>query len=506
MKKYAKRLVIVSNRLPFSLVKENKEWRVKPGTGGLVTALAPVLRDRGGLWVGWPGTQTREDLRKPLKAAVQDAGYSMIPVMLGHDEVQKYYVGLSNEVIWPLFHDLQSLCNFSPPYWETYNRINRRFAEVTFEHSNEKDFIWVHDYHLINVARELRDLGLRSRIGFFLHIPFPPPDIFMKLPWRLEILQGLLAYDLIGFQTLRDSRNFIQCLRSLVKEISSKRKGHLSSITFKKRKILVGSFPISIDFNEFEQLARSQEVADRAWYIHEDLPMGKIVLGIDRLDYTKGLLYRIKSFRTLLRKHPELHRRVTLIQVVVPSRRNIPMYRDLKIEIERLVSEVNGEFTRSGWVPIHYIYRSLQRAELLAYYRTSEIALITPLKDGMNLVAKEYCASNIEESGTLILSEFAGAASQLHRGAIMVNPYNIEEVADAIHQAYKMNREERKERMRKMRQSIRKYDIFWWVNSYLEAAIAGKLDNFPLLEDSPRLYLSSVSMQAKDSTGPDKRR
>ncbi|HER43933.1 MAG TPA: trehalose-6-phosphate synthase, partial [Candidatus Eisenbacteria bacterium] len=222
--------------------------------------------------------------------------------------------------------------------------------------------------------------------------------------------------------------------------------------------------------------------------IHEHLPNLQIILGIDRLDYTKGIIHRIKAFRNALERYPDLQRKVTLLQVVVPSRRNIPMYQDLKIEIERLVSEVNGAFTTSGWVPIHYIYRSLSKTELLAYYRTAEIALITPLKDGMNLVAKEYCAANIEENGVLILSEFAGAVAQLQKGAIIVNPYDIEEVAAAVYKAYHMDREERRIRMKKMRYQVRRQDIYWWVNSYLEAAIARSLENFPLLEDYiPRL-------------------
>jgi trehalose 6-phosphate synthase/phosphatase len=479
MKTYIERLVITSNRLPFVLERDGDEWRFKPGSGGLVTALAPVLRDRGGLWIGWPGTTKTADLDEPLEYASSKAGFSMKAVPLDADEVDRYYIGLSNEIIWPLFHDLQAYCNFDPSYWEMYQRINNRFAAIIADNTGEKDFVWVHDYHLMNVAQELRGMKVNSKIGFFLHIPFPPLDIFYKLPWRSEILHALLSYDIIGFQTLRDRRNFIQCLRRIAGGIRIHGKGQVVTLHVHGRAIRAGVFPISIDYDAFSAMAASKEVADAAWYIHEDLPKVKIILGIDRLDYTKGIPYRLQAFRTFLTRHPELHRKVTLVQVVVPSRRNIPMYQDLKIEIDRLVSEVNGEFTRSGWVPIHYIYRSLTRTELLAYYRTAEIALITPLKDGMNIVAKEYCAASIEENGVLILSEFAGSAAQLHRWVITVNPYNTEEVADAIYRAYSMEEGERKTRMKKLRQSIRRYDIYWWVNSFLEAAIAKKLDNFP---------------------------
>jgi len=329
----------------------------------------------------------------------------------------------------------------------------------------------------------LRESVVKNRIGFFMHVPFPPLDVFVKLPWRSDMLKGLAEYDLLGFQTMRDRRNFIQCLRTLTPHMSVKGKGHVVSVAVRDRTIRVGSFPISIDFNEFKDVAESEEVAEKAWFIHEHIPERKIVLGVDRLDITKGIPYRIAAFGKLLELHPELREKITLVQVVVPSRRTIPMYENLKADIDKLVSEINGKYTKSGWVPIHYIFRSMDRSELLAYYRTAEIALITPLKDGMNLVAKGYCASKIEENGVLILSEFAGAAAQLQKGAIMVNPYDIVQVARAIHEACQMSEAERHRRMKKLRQSIRKQDIYWWVNSYLDAAIARKLDRFPVMED-----------------------
>ncbi len=478
-----KRLVIVSNRLPFVLEKCGDGWTAIPGSGGLVTALAPVLRNRGGIWIGWPGISESADISELVEKASKDAGFSMTPVMLNKDEVLNYYVGFSNEVIWPLFHDFQSYCNFDPRYWEIYQKINSRFASVIAENASPEDFIWVHDYHHICVATELRKLNVSSRLGFFLHIPFPPLDLFVKLPWRYELLRAMLDYDLIGFQTLRDRRNFTQCLGAFVKNIRTKGTGRLLSVEFEGRTRLVGAFPVSIDYREFSQMARTREVADRGWFIHEDIPDRKIVLGVDRLDYTKGIIYRLKAFARLLEKHPEIHRMITLVQVVVPSRRNIPIYENLKVEIERLVGEINGRFTKSGWVPIHYIFRSLSRTELLAYYRSSEIAIVTPLKDGMNLVAKEYCASSIEQTGALILSEFAGSAHQLQTGAFIVNPYHIDEVADAIYTAFKMNQEELKVRMKKMQKSITRQDIYWWVDSFLNAAISGKLKDFPFLEE-----------------------
>lgn len=480
------RLLIISNRLPVVLNKEKDgRWNTVPGSGGLVRALVPVLRDRGGLWIGWPGTSeaSGKELEKVLAGATQHSGFTLKPVRLTSEEIEKYYFGFANKIIWPLFHDLLSQCKFDPSYWSTYQKVNRKFARAIKEHLTSGDYIWVHDYHIMNVARELRGLGVKQNIGFFLHIPFPPLDIFLKLPWRFQILRSLLKYDLIGFQTLRDRRNFIQCARTLIKDLSVQGKGQVITLRFGDHDVRVGAFPISIDFKEFARLASTKGVADGAWYIHEQLPNVQIILGVDRLDYTKGIPERLEAFRNVLLRYPELEENVVFVQVVVPSRRKIAEYQDLQIEIERLVSEINGQFTRTGWVPIHYIFRNLDRSDLLAYYRTAEIAMVTPLKDGMNLIAKEYCASSLEENCVLILSEFAGAAAQLQKGALLVNPHDKEGVADAIYKALHMSRDERRQRMKKLRTSIKRHDIYWWVNSFLDAAIAKHLNNFPIMEE-----------------------
>ncbi len=478
------RLVVVSNRLPIVIEEEDGDWRLKPGTGGLVTALAPVLRNRGGIWIGWPGITEEEelDLDRILATSTKDSGYSLKPVLLTSEERDKFYCGFSNEVIWPLFHDLQGYCNFDPNYWAVYERVNRKFANAIARYAGKDDFVWVHDYHLMNVAKELNQMGKTFKTGFFLHIPFPPLDIFLKLPWRFQILHALLEYDLIGFQTLRDRRNFVQCIKALIKGIVIRGKGQVATARFENRDIRFGTFPIGIDFHNFAMDAAKPDVADKAWYIHEDLPKSKLILGVDRLDYTKGIPYKLRAFENALERYPDLHNQVRLIQIVVPSREDIPKYQALKLDIEHLVGEINGKYTQSGWVPVHYLFRSLEKTELLAYYRTAEVAMVTPLKDGMNLVAMEYCASSLED-GILILSEFAGAAAQLQRGALLVNPYDIENMADAIHQAFHMAQNERLLRMRKLRRAIRNRNIFRWVDSFLRAAIAKNLDNFPLLED-----------------------
>jgi trehalose 6-phosphate synthase/phosphatase len=482
-----RRLAVISNRLPIVLKKEKRgKWLLEPGSGGLVTALGPVLKHRGGIWIGWVGTLAEETPAGPLLGdlitrGTSETGYSLKPVNLTRDEVDRYYYGFSNEILWPLFHDLFSHCNFDPGYWEVYQQVNQKFARAIIENTEKNDYVWIQDYHLILVGRELKRLGAYRQTGFFLHIPFPPLDIFLKLPWRFEILEAFLEYDLIGFQTARDMRNFIGCVKSL---LGYKVKGNrsLDTILLHDREVRVGAFPISIDFREFDGLARSTEAAEKAWIIHANLPQRQLILGVDRLDYTKGIPDRLLAFEDALARYPDMRRKVTLIQVVVPSRDSVEEYAKLKQEIERLVGEINGRYTDVGWTPIQYIYRSLSRPDLVAYYRTCEIALITPLKDGMNLIAKEYCASNIEEKGVLILSEFAGAASQLHPGALMVNPYDRTRTADAIHAAFVMDHEQRQARMRRLRRSIQKNDIINWVNTFLQVGIAQDLKDFPQVE------------------------
>ena len=473
------RLIAVSNRLPIRVVHKEKETQIVPGAGGLVTALAPVLRDRGGLWIGWSGSEFDPSHLGLLKEASKKTGYGLVPVPLNKEDIDYYYYGFSNEIIWPLFHDLQSRCHFKPKYWYKYLLVNKKFAQVIKEQVGTNDYIWVHDYHLMHAAYYMRSLGLSQPKGFFLHIPFPPVDIFMKLPWRRMVLEALLHYDLIGFQTMRDKRNFLNCLSVLIPEVKIRRRGAISDVKFDGRSLRVGAFPIGIDYKSFARDSASKEVAEAAWYLHEALPDRQVILGIDRLDYTKGIPERLYAFSDALERFPELQMRVSFVQVVVPSRSEVPEYQELKREIERIVGEVNGKFTQSGWVPIHYLYRSLDRTQLLAYYRLAEIALVTPLKDGMNLVCKEYCACNLEGKGVLILSEFAGAAAQLHRGAIMVNPYDIEGVSKAIFSAFSMPMDERAKRMKILRRAVRRKDIFWWVNTFLKAAFAKNLDAFP---------------------------
>jgi alpha,alpha-trehalose-phosphate synthase [UDP-forming] len=465
------RLVVVSNRLPITFKEDGAHrWQIQPSPGGLVTALAPVLSHRRGLWIGWAGAPKHADISKQMAIASKGIGYTLRAVTLTEEEVDQYYHGFSNEILWPLFHDLQSLCNFDPAYWQSYQAVNRKFANVVAGNVTKNDCVWVQDYHLFLAAKELRGMGKKSRLWFFLHTPFPSPDIFMKLPWRSQILEGLLEYDLIGFQTWRDRNNFIHCVEALVPGLNVDTRMRVATIAMSGRNTKVGAFPISVDFREIARQAADEKVERKASQFRQATGGHHVILGVDRLDYSKGIPERLHAFRNALERYPDLCGNASLIQLVSPSRAYIPEYQRLKSEIERLVGEINGRFSQPGWIPVHYMSRNLNHGELLAYYRAADVALITPLKDGMNLIAKEYCAANIDERGVLILSEFAGAASQLRGHSLLVNPYDVEGVADAIQSACSMKTDERRRRMKGLRQAIAKRDIFRWANAFLTAA------------------------------------
>ena len=479
------RLIVVSNRLPVRVeLDEDRHLRVEPGAGGLVTAMAPVLRARGGTWLGWSGLSPDDALPDQLRAAGKSLGYEIEPLDLTEDEVAGFYEGFANEVLWPLFHDLIGHCNFDSAYWPVYEAVNRKFAQRAAQLAGPDDYIWVHDYQLIMVGKELADLGVHSRVGFFLHIPFPPMDVFIKMQWREQLLEGLLAFDLVGFQTERDLRNFVQCLEYRSEEAEVEADAEHATIHFRGRTVRAGVFPISIDYADFLRRSVEDPVSELVARVRMKLPSRSLVLGLDRLDYTKGIPNRLEAFDYALHRHPELRGRVTLLLIVVPSRTGVGDYQQLKDEIDRLVGRINGDHAAAGWTPIQYIFRRLTQHELLAYYRACDIALITPLKDGMNLVCKEYCACSLEDDGVLILSEFAGAASELAEGALLVNPFDEHAVGDALHRALTMPDAERRHRMQLMRQQVRDNNVHAWVERYLAVALSDR-------RDRPRLGAAS---------------
>ncbi|MBI2078255.1 MAG: trehalose-6-phosphate synthase [Euryarchaeota archaeon] len=457
------RLIVASNRLPFSLRRDPDGWQLQESTGGLVAALGPILRERGGVWIGWPGTSHADAIRK-VSAQARKLGCTLHPVALTARERERFYNGFANEVVWPLFHDLQTFCNFQESYWVEYANVNRKFARAIREEVRPGDNVWVHDYHLMGVGDALRGQRNAAAVRFFLHIPFPPVDIFRKLPWRLEVLDGFFAFDQVGFQTPADLRNFLQCVETLRPDVRALPDGPGVRLEAAGRTVNAGTFPIGVDAARLAERARSRPVEARVGARHSS---ARLIFGIDRLDYTKGVPHKLRAYERLLDTHPEFRRRVTLLQVVSPSRETIPRYHDLKGEIEGLVGRINGEFAEPGWIPIQYLYRRIEIDQLLTWYRSAEVALVTPLRDGMNLVAKEYCAANLDGRGVLVLSEFAGAAPEFRRDALLVNPYSVEEVSKALHQALTMPAAERRTRMENLRREVFRHDLFWWVDRVL---------------------------------------
>jgi alpha,alpha-trehalose-phosphate synthase [UDP-forming] len=459
------RLIIVSNRLPITVESVKSEKLVIPSSGGLVSALAPILKDGGGCWVGWTGTEYQDMIPELVAHWGSTQGYSLVPVFLTEREQRQYYRGFCNEIIWPLFHGLPFRSQLDSVIWQSYCEVNRKFADAVEGVAEPGDFIWVHDYHLMMCADALRKGALQHRLAYFHHIPFPAPDIFEVLPWRAELLRALLEFDVVGFQTHRDRRNFISCLRRFLPNVRLHRGGEISIARVDSRATTLGTYPISIDCQLFAAADRQPAIAKAAATLRGRLGQTRVMLGVDRLDYTKGIPSRLMAFEKFLERNPDLSGEVTLVQIVVPSRSNIAEYADLRHRIEVLVSRINGSYGMPGWVPINYFYRSFSRDELITFYRAADIAVVTPLKDGMNLVAKEFCASRSDGTGVLILSEFAGAAAELKCGALLVNPHDTDGFVSAMEEALEMDEAEQRRRMRAIQSHLKTHDVFDWCRS-----------------------------------------
>ncbi len=449
-------ILVVSNRLPITVQRGPRGLEGRRSSGGLVSALEPVLRRRGGTWIGWPGAE----LQKGEKLVAGVTGYEIRPVRLTESEVSGYYHGFSNRTLWPLFHSFPGKTVFERHDWEVYERVNARFAAVTAEACKGVGLVWLHDYQLMRAPLYLRESRCDARIAFFLHIPFPPYDLFRLLPWDRDLLDGLLACDLIGFHVEGYARNFLDCAERL-EGARVDREAFL--IEHGDRTVRVGVFPLGIDFELYESMARN---APRTAQRRE-----RIILGVDRLDYTKGIPERILAFERLLALHPEHRGNVVLLQLAVPSRFQVAEYRQLKRQIDELVGRVNGRFATPTWSPIRYLYRGVPAERVATMYRDADVALVTPLRDGMNLVAKEFVACQVDDPGVLVLSRLAGAAETMHE-AIRVNPYNIDGTAEALHRALTMNEAERRSRVAALRRRERRDNLYAWLDRFLDAASA----------------------------------
>jgi trehalose 6-phosphate synthase len=459
------RLILVSNRLPVRTECIDGENRLRPSSGGLVPALVPILREKGGCWVGWTGTDYEEVVSDLVRSSARD--YLMEPVFLTSGEEGGYYRGFSNEILWPLFHGLPSRCRFNSSYWKTYCDVNEKFADTVGRVSQLHDFIWVHDYHLMLQARALRARGLDQHLAYFHHVPFPCPDVFAVLPWHDEILEALTYFNTLGFQTLKDRDNFIACLRHYLPSVQVRHETpEAVNVRFDNHCVTVGAYPISMNYEEFASAAADPAVDAMTQAIRTKLGDVRLILGVDRLDYTKGIPERLMAFQEFLERYPEHRGEVTMLQIAVPSREEVPEYRELKLRIENAVTRINGQYGVPGWTPVQYFYRSVSRDELIAFYRAADVALVTPLKDGMNLIAKEFCASRTDSQGVLILSEFAGAVEELRRGALVVNPYHTELVATLIQRALRMSEAEQRMRMNAMRSQVQSHDVFRWARHF----------------------------------------
>ncbi len=450
--------VVLANRLPVDRVTGadgEPGWRASPG--GLVTALHPVLREHDGVWIGWPGGEL--DDYSPFEAD----GLSLVPVPLSSQEIEDYYEGMSNGTLWPLYHDVVAKPAFHREWWDAYVEVNQRFADLAADAAEQGAVVWIQDYQLQLVPAMLRERRPDLRIGFFLHIPFPPTELFRQMPWRDRILEGLLGADLVGFQRPGGAANFVRLVR-----LRFGHKTHRDKIVLADgRGVGARAYPISIDFHGLEALAKTPAVRARAAEIRDELgDPPHVLLGVDRLDYTKGIRPRLRAFGELIADGRINVEDAVFVQVASPSRERVDQYKEVRADIERWVGRINGDLGRIGYQPIHYLHNSFPRNEMAALYQAADIMVVTPFADGMNLVAKEYVTCRYHDTGALVLSEFAGAADQL-RQAFLVNPYDINGLKDSLWAAMREAPRDLSKRMRAMRRQVREHDISAWAKGFL---------------------------------------
>lgn len=465
--------VVVANRLPIDMERlpdGSTTWKRSPG--GLVTALEPLLRKRRGAWIGWAGVPDSGE--EPI---VEDS-VQLYPVELSAQDVADYYEGFSNATLWPLYHDLIVKPVYHRKWWDSYVDVNRRFAEATARAAAPGATVWIQDYQLQLVPKMLRMLRPDVTIGFFLHIPFPPVELFMQMPWRTEIVEGLLGADLVGFHLAGGAQNFLVLARRLVGANTSRAsigvRSRFGEISYGFRTVKVGAFPISIDSADLDAKARNRAIRQRARQIRAELGNPrKILLGVDRLDYTKGIDVRLRAFTELLEEDRIKRDDTVLVQLATPSRERVESYIAMREDIERQVGHINGEYGEVGHPLVHYLHRPVPRDELIAFFVAADVMLVTPLRDGMNLVAKEYVACRSDLGGALVLSEFTGAAAEL-RQAYLTNPHDLEGVKDAIEAALEQSPEEGRRRMRALRRQVLAHDVDRWARAFLDALAQSK--------------------------------
>ena len=465
------RLVVVSNRLPSIALTSNSEDRRNQSVGGLVSAVQAALEEHGGLWFGWSGTTTE---RRPVGGpTVTRNGLIDVGAMnLTADEVNLFYSVFANRTLWPLLHAFPNFVQLRHDAYRGYRRVNRRFAEGLHPLLRESDVVWVHDYHLIPLGSELRRMGWRGKIGFFLHTPFPAAEVFSILPWAKQLLEDLLCYDLVGFHTNRYAHNLLDTLQV---EVGGEVQGGV--FHGPTQSVGAGVYPIGTDPVQFRRWAREAVATEKLGFLHRLLPRRteerkKVVLGVDRLDYSKGIPQRLRTFEALLDRYPAVRGKVTMIQISAPSRSRVPEYVQERERVDSLVGRINGRFAEADWVPVHYLYRSYSQEELALFFREADVCLVTPLRDGMNLIAKEFVASQVTDPGVLVLSRFCGAADTMQE-ALIVNPYDIEGTAEALHSALSMTLRERRRRWLSLNENVQTNTAKMWADSFLADLTTG---------------------------------
>ena len=465
--------IIVSNRLPIRITKVENSYKFIATSGGLATGMKSVHEHEHSLWVGWPGIGIDEIENEdwfPLEKSLIKNNYA--PVTLTKQEVDNFYYGLANKCLWPLFHYFIEFSIFNESHWESYVDVNQKFANRVLENIETGDTVWIHDYQLLLCPQMIRDVRPDVHIGFFLHIPFPSFEIFRIFPWREKLLKGMLGADLIGFHTFDYERHFLSSVKRILRlDVDFNR------VANGLREVVVNTFPMGIDYNKFHNAAtthfkqknREKSELKKQLELHKKGDeSGKLILSIDRLDYTKGVVNRIKAFDLFLTKYPEYQEKVRLVMLTVPSRSDVPEYMRLKRETDELVGRINGKYATVNWTPIWYYYRAMDFDDLIDLYMTSDIAMITPVRDGMNLVAKEFVATRVSGDGVLILSEMAGASKELFE-AVLVNPFDRNAMADALKQAITMPLDEQKRRNVEMQKRLRRYSVEYWAKEFMQA-------------------------------------
>lgn len=453
--------IIVSNRLPVRVENSDSGLEFITSEGGLATGLGSIYKQGNNLWVGWPGISGEsEDQKSEINSGLKKN--NMHGVFLTEYDIEAYYEGFSNETLWPNFHYFNQYTQYNEEHWQAYQDVNQKFADEVLQLIAPNDTIWVHDYQLLLLPSLIREKQPDIKIGFFLHIPFPSYESFRRLPWRRELLHGMLGADFLGFHTYDDMRHFMSSVNRLAGF-----GGENGQINFGNRKVLADALPMGIDYKKYESLADHEETLEREDRYRKSIGNQRLLLSIDRLDYSKGIPQRLIAFESFLEKYPDYKGEISLLMVVVPSRDNVGKYKELKEEVDLLVGKINGKYSRIDWRPIHYFYRSFPPNALSAFYRMADVGLVTPLRDGMNLVCKEFIASKLDKKGVLILSEMVGASKELS-DAILVNPNDNNAIVDAIYEALNMSSDEQKRRLEVMQTSLQRYNIHHWVKLFMD--------------------------------------